>query len=143
MGGSESGPPHRFREISPRHPSHEFGALLGGAATLRFRRLHALVCARAGGRAACLPVGFLDNFHYVVGEVPGACNLAHPGGSKEDCVRDRRTFLRTALLSALALALPLGGIWRGLRIERRGKVFLVDGWVLTADDVRALRDHVL
>jgi hypothetical protein len=57
-------------------------------------------------------------------------------------VRDRRAFLTTTLLAALALALPLG-LWRGLRVERRGRVFLVDGWVLTADDVRALRDHVL
>jgi hypothetical protein len=31
----------------------------------------------------------------------------------------------------------------GLRIVRRGKVFIVDGWVLTAADLRALRDHVL
>jgi hypothetical protein len=53
-------------------------------------------------------------------------------------VHDRRAFLRTSLFAALALALPLGGRWRGLRIERRGRVFLVDGWVLTAADVRAL-----
>lgn len=57
-------------------------------------------------------------------------------------MRNRRTFLRTAVLGALALALPIG-IRRGLRIERRGSVYLVDGWVLTAADVRALRDYVL
>ena len=27
MGGSDSGPPHRFREIRPCHLSYEFGAL--------------------------------------------------------------------------------------------------------------------
>lgn len=56
-------------------------------------------------------------------------------------MRDRRGFLKTVLFAALAA--PLGGVWRGLRAERRGRMFLVDGWVLTADDVRALRDHVL
>jgi hypothetical protein len=58
-------------------------------------------------------------------------------------VHDRRAFLKKALLTGLALALPLGGLWRGLRVERRGRMFLIDGWVLTAEDVRALRDHVL
>ena len=61
-------------------------------------------------------------------------------------MHDRRGFLEMAAAAALALALPFGGAWRSrgdLRVERRGKVFLVDGWVLTAEDVRALRDHVL
>jgi hypothetical protein len=57
-------------------------------------------------------------------------------------MHDRRGFLRSAVAAAVGLALPLGGLW-GLRVERRGKVFLVDGWVLTAADVRALRDHAL
>jgi len=52
-------------------------------------------------------------------------------------VHDRRAFLKAVLLAGLALALPLG-LWRGLRVERRGKMYLVDGWVLTAEDVRAL-----
>jgi hypothetical protein len=55
-------------------------------------------------------------------------------------MHDRRGMLKAAVLAALALALPPGPpwreFWRGLRVERRGKVFLVDGWVLTADDVR-------
>jgi len=42
-----------------------------------------------------------------------------------------------------ALALPFGGGAGGLRITRRGRFFLVDGWVLTAADVRALRLHDL
>ena len=63
-------------------------------------------------------------------------------------MHDRRGLLKTAFFAALALALPLGGArwrgtWRDLRVERRGKLFLVDGWVLTAEDVRALNDHVL
>ena len=61
-------------------------------------------------------------------------------------MRTRRSFLTTAVLgaalAALAPVLPFG-IGRSLRIERRGSVYLVDGWVLTAADVRALRDHVL
>ena len=55
-------------------------------------------------------------------------------------MRGRRGFLGMALVAALGLALPLGP-WRGfrgLRVARRGKVFIVDGWVLTAEDVRAL-----
>ena len=50
-------------------------------------------------------------------------------------VHDRRAFLKAVLLAGLALPL---GLWRGLRVERRGKMYLVDGWVLTAEDVRAL-----
>ena len=57
---------------------------------------------------------------------------------------DRRSFLRTALLAALAWPLGRGGeTLPGLRVVRRGRVFLVDGWVLTAADIRALRDHAL
>jgi hypothetical protein len=58
---------------------------------------------------------------------------------------DRRGALKAALLAALGLALPparASGL-EGLRVVRRGKVFIVDGWVLTAADLRALRDHVL
>jgi hypothetical protein len=52
--------------------------------------------------------------------------------------------LTATLLAALGLALPArSSALDGLRIVRRGKVFIVDGWVLTAADLRALRDHVL
>jgi hypothetical protein len=51
----------------------------------------------------------------------------------------RRGFLRTAA-AGLALALLPFGLRRGLRVVRRGRMFIVDGWVLTAEDVRALRD---
>ena len=47
---------------------------------------------------------------------------------------------RTLLTALIALMLPFGGLRlrRTLRVERRGKLFIVDGWVLTAADVRAL-----
>ena len=58
-------------------------------------------------------------------------------------MHDRRGFLAMAVAAALGLTLPLGwAVRRGLSVERRGKVFIVDGWILTAADVRALA-HVL
>lgn len=53
----------------------------------------------------------------------------------------RRGFL-TAAAAALAVALP--GLWlaRGLPpVRRYGKHYLVNGWVLTAQDLEALRRH--
>ena len=47
-------------------------------------------------------------------------------------MQDRRTFLISGV--ALAAILPFGGS----KSRRYGKFFLVNGWVLTADDIRAL-----
>jgi hypothetical protein len=49
-------------------------------------------------------------------------------------MQTRRELMTSVALAALAL--PLAGWRAGAR--RPGGFFLVDGWVLTADDVRAL-----
>jgi hypothetical protein len=54
-------------------------------------------------------------------------------------VPTRRAFLASAALAALALARPLGGWLAGPRARRAGGLFLVNGWILTAEDVAALR----
>jgi hypothetical protein len=55
---------------------------------------------------------------------------------------DRRGFLAAAgvagLLGLPAAAAPLPDPGPGLRAVRHGGVYLVDGWVLTAADLRAL-----
>jgi hypothetical protein len=52
----------------------------------------------------------------------------------------RRSFLMLAVLSALGL--PLGRTPpAGPRIRRHGRLFVVDGWILTAEDLRALGLH--
>jgi len=59
---------------------------------------------------------------------------------------DRRSFLASAgvaglfgLPAATAAATPAAvGSGPGQRVVRHGNVYLVDGWVLTADDLRAL-----
>jgi hypothetical protein len=63
--------------------------------------------------------------------------------TRPKCLPDRRAFLGTA--AAFGLALPLTGLAglagmaagpaAGPRIERLGSLYLVDGWVLTRDDV--------
>ena len=53
----------------------------------------------------------------------------------------RRSFLTLAL--SFAASLPFAGRIGGARIQRSGKFFLVNGWILTAEDVRALDDHAL
>ena len=59
--------------------------------------------------------------------------------TRPKCLPDRRAFLGTA--AALGLALPLTGLAglagpaAGPPIERLGRLYLVDGWVLTRDDV--------
>jgi hypothetical protein len=54
-------------------------------------------------------------------------------------VQTRRAFLASIALAALAL--PFTGRLRGLRTRPPGGLFLVDGWILTAEDVAALRRH--
>ena len=56
-------------------------------------------------------------------------------------MQTRRAFLASAALAALVL--PLGGWLRGFRVRRLDGLFLVDGWILTADDVAALRGRAL
>ena len=55
-------------------------------------------------------------------------------------MQDRRTILISGLLfgAASAAPLPLAGANRHPVVRRHGKFFLVNGWVLTDDDVRAL-----
>ena len=50
---------------------------------------------------------------------------------------DRRSFLKTALLLAVVLAWPAAA--RAGRPAGRGTL-LLDGWILTAADLRALGD---
>jgi len=50
-------------------------------------------------------------------------------------------------VALLTASLPFAG-WGGQRaapvsVRRYGKFFLVNGWVLTAEDVEALKSHVL
>jgi hypothetical protein len=54
-------------------------------------------------------------------------------------LQTRRAFLTSFALAALAL--PFAGRLRGLRTRPQGGLFLVDGWILTAEDVAALRRH--
>lgn len=58
-------------------------------------------------------------------------------------VRSRRSLLKSALMLALGVSAGLPAIPAAAapppRIIRHGKFFLVDGWVLTADDLRELR----
>src|SRR5512134_3620408 len=51
MGGSESGPPHRFREYRPCHLSYEFGALLHPPDDLLQGRSHGKAVLDMGAQA--------------------------------------------------------------------------------------------
>lgn len=57
-------------------------------------------------------------------------------------VRSRRSLLKSALMLALGASAGLPAAAAPpppLRIVRQGKFFLVNGWVLTADDLRELQ----
>ena len=62
-------------------------------------------------------------------------------------MQNRRSFLTSAAL--VAAGLPLAGWAKAmpaamaepLSVQRFGKFFLVNGWVLTAEDVAALEAH--
>ncbi len=56
-------------------------------------------------------------------------------------VRSRRSLLKSALMLALGVSagLPAAAAPPPLRIIRQGKFFLVNGWVLTAEDLRELQ----
>ena len=60
-------------------------------------------------------------------------------------VPSRRSFLTS--VAVLAASLPFAGWARHMAapvsVRRYGKFFLVNGWVLTAEDVEALKSHVL
>ncbi len=58
-------------------------------------------------------------------------------------MRSRREFLKTAALGVLGLVLPAGLGLRHLAVTRHGDMYIVNGWVLTAEDVAALRHHDL
>jgi hypothetical protein len=51
-------------------------------------------------------------------------------------MQDRRAFLLSGV--AFAAILPFVGSGGQPAVRRYGKFFLVNGWVLTADDIRAL-----
>jgi len=58
-------------------------------------------------------------------------------------VRSRRSLLKSAMMLALGvsagLPAPATAAAPPVRIIRQGKFFLVNGWVLTAEDLRKLR----
>lgn len=56
-------------------------------------------------------------------------------------MKTRRAFLTSAALAALAIALPLPGWLRRGRAHQPGGLYLVDGWILTAEDVAAIEGH--
>jgi hypothetical protein len=66
----------------------------------------------------------------------GAIGMRH-------AVRSRRSLLKSALMLALGASAGLPATATAAapppRIVRQGKFFLVNGWVLTADDLRKLR----
>ena len=57
-------------------------------------------------------------------------------------MQNRRSFL--ASIALLTAGLPFAG-WGGrqLAVQRYGKFFLVNGWILTAEDVEALESMLL